>query len=307
MTFFSLLAALLLEHFRPLGYPLPHYQAFDRYAHFLERQSNAGQYQHGVIAWLIAVMPILGAVTLVFFLLAAVNPLLAWGWSALVLYVTLGFKYFSKAASLVARALESDEPERAREALARWRALDASALNADDIARLAVERTLESAHRQMFGVIVCFVLLSPFGPAGAVLYRLASILGRKWGKEDSLGQFGEFAVRAFYWINWIPVRLTAMSFAVVGDFEDAMYCWKSQAQDWPDSAEGIVLASGAGALGVRIGLPVNEANGWAHRPELGLGNRADAKYVDSAVSLAWRVLGLWLLMLLLLTLAKLTG
>lgn len=307
MTFFSLLAALLLEHFRPLGYPLPHYQAFGRYARFIERQSNAGQYQHGVIAWGVAVLPVLIAVTLVYFLLMAVNPLLAWAWSALVLYVTLGFKYFSKAAESIARALEADDAERARSALTIWRGLDASALNTDDIARLAIERTLESAHRQMFGVIVCFVLLSPFGPAGAVLYRLASILGRTWGKDDLSGQFGEFAARAFYWINWIPARLTAMSFAVAGNFEDAMYCWRSQAQDWPDETEGIVLASGAGALGVRIGAPVNTADGWASRPELGLGNRADAQSLDSVISLAWRVLGLWLLALLLLTLAKLTG
>lgn len=307
MTFFSLLAALLLEHFRPLGYPLPHYLAFDRYAQAIERQANTGQYQHGVIAWLVAVLPVLITVTLVYFLLAAVSPLLAWVWSALVLYVTLGFKYFSKAAEHIARALEADDLEAARNALALWRGLDASALNADDIARLAIERTLESGHRQMFGVIVCFVLLSPLGPAGAVLYRLASILGRKWGSVDTPGQFGEFAARAFYWINWIPARLTALSFAVAGDFEDAMYCWRSQAQDWPDASEGIVLASGAGALGVRIGLPVSGADGWTQRPELGLGNSADAQYLDSAVSLTWRVLGLWLLGLLLITLAKLAG
>ena len=71
-------------------------------------------------------------------------------------------------------------------------------LDADDIARLTAERALESAHRQMFGIIVCFVLLSPLGPMGAVLYRLASILGRKWGSiAGSAGQFGEFAARAY--------------------------------------------------------------------------------------------------------------
>ena len=307
MTFFSLLAALLLEHFRPLGHPLPHYQAFWRYAQYIERQLNTGQYQHGVIAWLVAVLPVLITVSVVYFLLGAVSPLLAWVWSALVLYVTLGFKYFSKISERIARALEAGDLDTARKALAEWRGLDASALNADDIARLATERTLESAHRQMFGVIVCFVLLSPLGPIGAVLYRLASILGRKWGSAGSTGQFGEFAARVYYWINWIPARLTALSFAVAGDFEDAMYCWRTQAQDWPDATEGIVLASGAGALGVRLGLPISDTSGWLQRPELGLGDSADAQYLDSAVSLSWRVLGLWLLVLLLITLAKLAG
>ncbi len=307
MTFFSLLAALLLEYFRPLGHPLPHYQVFWRYAQYIERQLNTGQYQHGVFAWLVTVLPVLITVSVVYFLLGAVSPLLAWVWSALVLYVTLGFKYFSKVGERIARALEAGDLDAARKVLAEWRGLDASALNADDIARLATERTLESAHRQMFGVIVCFVLLSPLGPVGAVLFRLASILGRKWGAANHEGQFGEFAARAYYWINWIPVRLTALSFAVAGDFEDAMYCWRTQAQDWPDVSEGIVLASGAGALGVRLGLPISAAGGWLQRPELGLGDSADAQYLNSAVSLSWRVLGLWLLALLLITLAKLAG
>lgn len=307
MTFFSLLAAFLLEYFRPLGYPLPHYRAFWRYAQYIERHLNTGSYQYGVFAWLVAVLPVLMVVSAIYFLLENVSPLLAWIWSAFVLYATLGFRYFSKTGERIARALEVDELDVARKVLAEWRGLDASTLNAGDIARLATERTLESAHRQMFGVIVCFVLLSPLGPVGAVLYRLASMLGRKWLSTTGGGQFGEFAARAYYWINWIPVRLTALSFAVAGDFEDAIYCWRTQAQDWQDVVEGIVLASGAGALGVRLGLPISDAGGEIVRPELGLGDSADAQYLNSAVSLCWRVLGLWLLILLLITLAKLAG
>jgi membrane protein required for beta-lactamase induction len=33
-------------------------------------------------------------------------------------------------------------------------------------------------------------------------------------------------------IDWIPQRLTAFVFAVVGDFEDALFCWRSQAAQW---------------------------------------------------------------------------
>jgi adenosylcobinamide-phosphate synthase len=307
MIFFALTAALLLEHFFPLGHPLPHYVAFSRYTQYIERQLNAGQYQHGVLAWLAAVMPILIGVAVVHFILHQLSPLLAWGWSALVLYLTLGFKYFSQITERIARALEAGDIETARALLADWRGLDASQLDADDIARLTAERCFESAHRQMLGVIVCFVLLSPFGPIGAVLFRLASILGRKWGSIEAAGQFGEFAARAFHVINWIPLRLSALSFAVAGDFEDAMYCRRTQAADWPDRENGILLASGAGALGVRLGLPIHDTNGLLQRPELGLGDHAEPQYLDSSISLVWRVLGIWLLLLLLMTVAKLAG
>jgi cobalamin biosynthesis protein CobD/CbiB len=67
-----------------------------------------------------------------------------------------------------------------------------------------------------------------------------------------------------------PARLTALSFAIVGDFEDAIYCWRTQAKTWAAEAggehAGIVLASGAGALGVLLGGSVPVVGG---EPESG--------------------------------------
>ncbi|MFY0080399.1 regulatory signaling modulator protein AmpE, partial [Acinetobacter baumannii] len=65
--------------------------------------------------------------------------------------------------------------------------------------------------------------------------------------------FGRFAAPAFYWIDWIPARLTAAAFAVVGNFEDAIYAWRNFASRWDDEAAGIILAAGGGAMGVRFG------------------------------------------------------
>ena len=100
------------------------------------------------------------------------------------------------------------------------------------------------------------------------------------------------------------MRLTAAAFAVVGDFEDAVYCWRTQARDWSDPDAGVVLAAGAGALGVRLGMPLTAIEGVEVRPELGLGEQADSPTLDSVVGLVWRALVLWLFVLLLLTLAS---
>ena len=91
-----------------------------------------------------------------------------------------------------------------------------------------------------------------FGPAGAVVYYLAALLDGIWGRRADGGAdaFGRFATRAFCWIDWVPVRLTAAGLAVVGNFEDAVYCWRMQANAWTPQGDGIILASGAGALGV---------------------------------------------------------
>ena len=152
----------------------------------------------------------------------------------------------------------------------------------------------------MFGVLLWYLLLP--GPSGAILYRLAAYLGGRW---RNLGAFGEFARGALRVLEWPAVRLTAAAFAIVGDFEDAVYCWRTQAGSWPDPEAGIVLAAGAGAMGVRLGMPVQEAAGVQPRPELGLGEAADGPFLDSTVGLLWRAVVLWIVVLAMLTAARL--
>ena len=309
MSFLSLLAALLAEHFYPLSSRLPIYQLFTRYTHFLERQFNAGQQRHGMIAWLLAVLLPMTVAASVYFLLLQISPVLAWGWNAIVLYATMGFKYFSNTNTAISDSLRNQDVDKARNLLAKWRGGSVEAWEANEIARLTIEQVLTCSHRQIFGVLAWFVILSPLGPAGAILYRLASILDHKWGGMDveEFGEFGRFSARIFELLDWIPVRLSAISFAVVGDFEDAVYCWRSQAASWMQKTQGILLASGAGALGIKLGDPIHRNGTLEFRPELGLGDDADPDYMQSAVSLIWRTLVLWLVVLLLFHLAKWTG
>lgn len=109
----------------------------------------------------------------------------------------------------------------------------------------------------------------------------------------------------FHFIDWIPVRLTALSFAVAGDFEDAVYCWRSQARNWPDPEQGIVLASGAGAVGVRLGETLHQRGAVVFRPEVGLGDEADANSMISSTGMIWRALVIWMFVLGLVTVARL--
>jgi adenosylcobinamide-phosphate synthase len=100
------------------------------------------------------------------------------------------------------------------------------------------------------------------------------------------------------------VRLTAAAFAVVGDFEDAVYCWRTQARSWTDPSAGVILAAGAGAMGVRLGMPVQEVEGMQARPELGVGEPADGPFLDSTVGLVWRALVVWVFILVIVTVAR---
>ena len=120
----------------------------------------------------------------------------------------------------------------------------------------------------------------------------------------------------------MPARLTAFGFAVVGNFEEAINCWRRDAGLWKHANEGIILAAAAGAVGVQLGgsaapgvtpdrsqdlrrparrrrSPTPKARRRALPPQLG--------HLRSVVGLVWRSVVLWMLLLALLSLANLIG
>jgi adenosylcobinamide-phosphate synthase len=225
------------------------------------------------------------------------------------LYVAVGFRQFSNFFNKINSLLSSGEVPAAREQLRQWRNEDASELDGSAVARVAIELGLMQSHRNVFAPVAWFLLL---GPAGALFYRMADIVRTQWyaraapasGVSD---EFARFAARAFAVIDWIPIRLTAASFAAAGNFQDAVDCWRSQASAWADPAQGIILASGAGALGVRLGGELQEHDHVRYRPELGTGDDADADHLSSAVGLIWRTMVMWMLLLTVVTIARLLG
>jgi len=306
MKFLSLLAALLLEQASPLHEGNRLLLWFKRYALVLEGRLNGGQYRHGVIAWALAVAPALVVTAKVQLVLNDLSPLAGMLWSVAVLYLTMGFRRFSHFFTEVQLALHAGDLAAARDWLGKWHGVSAAEFSAGEAARVAIEQGLLASHRHVFGTVAWFVAL---GPAGAILYRASVVLSELWGarSEPDFGAFGRFAARAHTWLDWVPVRLTAATFAAVGDFEDAVYCWRAQAAAWIPQADGIILASGGGALGVRLGDTLHQHGGLQHRPQLGTGEEADAGHLQQAAGLIWRALVLCMFLVLLVTIAQAFG
>ena len=307
MSLFSLIAVFLLEQLRPLPYRRLVATPLHSFADFVESRFNAGSYRHGVFAWLLIVLVPVALVATLYVILYRISPLLAWALNVGALYLTMGFRQFSHHYTEIQLALRLDDLERARQQFTAWQGRSAHNLGSGDIARLSIEEALGASHRHVFAVLLWFVLLP--GPCGAVLYRLSAVLAERWreGGEGFGSDFFKFSQQVFGIIDWLPLRTTAAAFAIVGDFEDAVYCWRTQAGQWADRGLGIVLASGAGALGVQLGQPVMESGEVTDRSELGLGDPADVDFMQSAVGLVWRAIVLWMLLLFLLGLASLVG
>ena len=328
MAFFAIALALLLEQVRPLAEDHPAVQSLRRWLRLVGRNVDAGGLQHGWLAWALAVgVPTLGVI--------AVHGFLAWLggwplvllWSVAVLYLTLGFRQFSHHFTGIRDALEAGDEERARTLLARWQQVDASALPRSEIVRHVIEYSVLATHRHVFGVLVWFCLLSMLGlgPAGAVFYRAAEFTARYWRLKSRAPDHPispalcEVADTSWRLVDWLPARATALGFAIVGSFEDAVDVWRNHAARFADPNDGVILAATAGAIGVRLGgaslkpLPTEGLGQPAGNPASGLaaeglpGESARTAHFAQVVGLVWRTAALWLLLLALLTLAHVIG
>ncbi|HEX7558300.1 MAG TPA: regulatory signaling modulator protein AmpE [Usitatibacter sp.] len=295
MNLLAILACLLAQHTYPVKGRAPLMAFYGRMALSAAKRLNAGDRNSGVLAWAALMGAVLVPVMLATGAAAAIHPLVVWILDVAVLYWTLRFLATTRALAAIERALREQNVAAAANLLSQWQGEPIETEDAGAIARLAAEHALREAHHGTFGPLFWFLVLP--GPVGLVLYPLALRAARSWEHlvEPGDRDFGWFAARAFFAIDWVAQRVSAFIFAVVGNFEDALFSWRSQAATWIRPEEGIVLASGAGALGARLGEPIALGATLVDRPALGTGELAREDALASLEGLLWRALILWLI------------
>lgn len=303
MSFLALLGALVLTYFRPHRQLDLLQQIFYPYAHWLEKTLNDDKRLHATIAWIAGALLPAVVVGALYYALLSFHVLAGLLFATAILYLTMCFSQFERHAEKIVAAMRDQNIDLARQQFERWEGVNTNRYSYTQLAGISIETTLSRAHYGLFGPVLWFIVL---GPGGVILYRLAHLLKIEW--QAPLGSaFSELSQYIFELVDWLPARVTAICFAIVGDFEDAVYCWRTQAANWPDKALGVILASGGGALGVKLGDPMPYQGVVVFRPELGLGDEADSDYLQSAIGMIWRVLLLLLSLLLLMTFAYWLG
>jgi adenosylcobinamide-phosphate synthase len=356
MGFVALILALMLEQLRPLPRDNGVHRAAGAVADAIAGATDAGQWRHGAFGWALAVgIGVVGIWALQWVLeLFGVLPVLAL--HVFVLYHTVGFRQFSHAFTEIQLALAASDTEGARQALQRWiRQRDpdfaVGELPVDELCRMAIAHALIAAHRHVFGPLFWYILLP--GAIGPVMYRAAQFLSEHWARgghpardtaPDTLvvavagagaaaapaapavsaaEPYGRFAARAYRVLDWLPVRQSAAGFAVVGNFEDAVYCWRAaSAVRGGDEQRRLLLMTGGGALGLHIADARVEAevrgdaaaldadpslSGGAPSGFDWTGGPPDATGLRSAVGLVWRSVVLWIGLFAMLTIANWLG
>ena len=324
MSFFAILFALLIEQARPLAADNPIHARLRAWTRWVSRNFDAGKSHHGWVVWGLAVLgPSLAALAIHWLLVLTLGWSVAVLWSVVVLYVSLGFRQFSHHFTDIRDALDAGDEARARELLADWQQVDVGDLPRSELVRHVIEYSVLAAHRHVFGVIIWFSVLAAFGlgPTGAAFYRMSEFVARYWRFRKSLESapvsptLKHAASSAWQWIDWLPARVTALGFAVVGSFEEAIDCWRHHAQRFPNDNDGVILSATSGAINIRLGGEALRASSGV--PDSGLmpltgsestpGRAPEIAHLAQIVGLVWRTVVMWMVLLALLTMARLLG
>lgn len=296
-TALMMLCALLLD--RLLGEPRRFHPlvGFGHAAHWLERRlrRGAGTTLHmrmqGVLAWTLAVVP----PTVVIWWLWE-QPALQVFVGVAVLYFALGMQSLSEHASRIQTALQADDLVLARQRVADIVSRDTQAMQPQEVARAGVESVLENGNDAVFAALFWFAV---GGAPGALLYRLANTLDAMWGYRTARYRyFGWAAARIDDALNYLPARLTALTYALLGNVRAALRSWRQQAPAWDSPNAGPVMASGAGSLQVMLGGAARYQGVQEARPALGTGLAPQAADIGRALTLVRRGTWLWLTLLL---------
>jgi adenosylcobinamide-phosphate synthase len=298
MTALITLAAVLLDVL--LGEPRRWHPlvGFGRWARYFERWLNTSatrtplaQRLLGVLAVTIAVGPWVLLVTM-----ASALPVLHYWVAVAALYFALGHQSLRQHALRVHRALDAGNLDEARAHVGYMVSRDTAKMDTRAVAAATVESVLENGNDAVFGALFWFLVA---GAPGVLLFRLSNTLDAMWGyRTPRYLYFGWAAARLDDVLNFVPARLTALTYALIGKTRSALRCWRLQAPGWDSPNAGPVMAAGAGALELGLGGGAYYHGQWEERPPLGMGSPPNASSINAALQLVRSGVALWLLLVI---------
>lgn len=287
-----ILSAVLID--RCLGEPQRFHPlvGFGAWANYIEQRlwhANASRFV-GLIALILAVIPI----TLLIYGLerfihadALIHPVL--------LYFCIGAKSLKQHSERVFAALDGQDIRQARHRVALIVSRETANMDALAVRRAAIESVLENGADAIFAPLFWFIVA---GPAGAVFYRLVNTLDALWGyKNERYNRFGWAAARLDDGLNYLPARLTACSYALLGQTRKALNSWRRYSTLLESPNAGPVMSSGAGTLNIKLGGPAVYHGQLKNKPYFGGNNEPADHDIIKANRLIDKTLWLWIVLI----------
>jgi len=288
MALLAVIFSLILEKFIYSIHKLRRIDWFINFTKFIYTKFSDLKYWNDTFNVLVIIMVPVFSMAYIQFELDKFLAFFSFLFSIFILILCIGPKDSQQIAQQYLNARESGDEEDARE-LAKELLNDSLPDDDSSLIREINKVVLIGANERLFAVLFWFVLSG--GPIGAVLYRLTSAL-REYTQQEEENIRPEFVLvsRLLYFIlNWVPARLTAFSYAIIGSFVDAVHQWKAHKAHEPMDPEGcdtLLTYMGFGALNI-------DADNDVFTPES----------IHSVLQLTKRGLFVWLTVLAIATLA----
>ena len=271
---------------------------FGNIANWLENKYNSADSRSGKLAGFIcwAILVLLSA-AVIFALLQVLPAVFVFITNVLVIYFVVGLKSLAEHGRNVVSPLLSGDILEARRRIAMMVSRDTNNLSEQQVAAATCESVLENGSDAVLAALFWFLVL---GSPGTLLFRFTNTLDAMWGyKNNRYRQFGWAAARADDILNWLPARLAALSYALVGNFSKSIKCSCEQGSKTDSPNAGYVMAAGAGALGITIGGAAYYHGEIQQRSLFGVGSAAESNDVARAISLVEHSAILWVVVVLL--------
>ncbi|MFD5699068.1 cobalamin biosynthesis protein [Streptomyces lasiicapitis] len=217
------------------------------------------------------------------------SPAASVGLTAAATWAVLGGTSLGREARAIGGALAAGDVDVARERLPHLCGRDPEALDADGIARAVVESVAENTSDAVVGALVWGAV---GGVPGLLGFRAVNTLDAMVGhKSAKYRRYGWASARLDDVLGWPGARLTAaLAVAAGGSPRGAVRAWRADASKHPSPNAGVVEASFAGALGVRLGGTLSYGGRVERRPVLnGEGRAVAVDDIERAVRLSRRV------------------
>lgn len=293
MNLLAIVIALLIDLYYTEVRTLRSYGWFTRFSGWVGEQVNDNKLLDGPLGVLLVIAPVVLGVAAVYAVLIHIFLLLGLIFAIVVLVYCLGPRQLNPEVQAYIDARGRGDLQAARTAAVKIIPGEPAA-EVQVLDMTVVQAVVTEINARVLAVLFWFFIL---GPVGAALYRSSHVLLNDPEREFSEG-FKDAALRLHGILAWLPARLTAWTYALMGSFSQARYRWQMRAFDWADNwvagNDGVLVASGTGALE----LPDPEEG---ERAEDEGGYTLDA--VKDALRLVVRTTWLWLAIIILLALA----
>ncbi len=265
---------------------------FGNAASWLEKRlNNRLAKRHSIFLGLVCLIILTVPAVLFVILIQSILSDLSWLISLIVLYWAIGLKSLQQHTKPIQTALSNNDLNQARHFLSRVVSRDTDMLDQQQVTTATVETTLENGCDAVFGALLWFILL---GAPMVVFYRLINTLDAMWGyRIQRYEYFGKPAAKLDDLLNYLPARLTALSYAICGHFKTAITSWANQAKQLESPNAGPVMTAGAGSLNLKLGGPTFYQGAVKEKPYFGGSEQAQLSDLSAANNLIIKTTLLW--------------